>query len=62
MFCALPYPRLSDAEVDALLDGVVIPRNNGPTDADVWAEQHAQEMELGDADLAVAAAEADAMA
>jgi len=45
-----------------LLDGVVIPRNNGPTDADVWAEQHAQEMELGDADLAVAAAEADAMA
>lgn len=46
MFCAVPYPQLSDADIDDVLEGVVIPRNRGPTPKKEWQEQHLKEINI----------------
>ncbi len=46
MFCAVPYPQLSDADIEDVLEGVVIPRNRGPTPKKEWQEQHLKEINI----------------
>ena len=46
MFCPLPYPKLTDKEIDDMLEGVEIPRNRGPTPKKDWQEQHLKEINI----------------